>query len=67
MEAVGIDVGYGEANFSGGHKYVLVVVYKCTIIYGMHGTSGANVVEALWKCFIDAGGFPCTIQCDFNP
>ena len=33
----------------------------------MHGTSGADVVEALWKFFIDAGGFPRTIQCNFDP
>ena len=23
--------------------------------------------EALWEFFIDAGGFPDTIQCDFDP
>ena len=32
----------------------------------MHGSSGADVCEALWKLFIDAGGFPKTLQCDFD-
>ena len=65
-----MDIGYGESNSPGGHKYVLVLIDKCTsntFVYGMHGTSGADCVEALWKFFIDAGGFPCTIQCDFDP
>ena len=33
----------------------------------MQGSSGPDVCEALWKFFIDAGGFPKTIQCDFDP
>ena len=32
----------------------------------MHGSSGADVCEALWKFFIDAGGFPKIIQSDFD-
>ena len=70
LEVVGMDIGYGESNSLGGHKYVLVLVDKCTsntFVYVMHGTSGADVVEALWKFFINAGGFPRTIQCDFDP
>ena len=50
LEVVGMDIGYGESNSPGGHKYVLVLVDKCTsntFVYGMHGTSGADVVEAL--------------------
>ena len=48
----------------------MVLADKCTtnsFVYGMHGKSGADVVEALWKFSIDAGGLPCTIQCDFDP
>ena len=33
----------------------------------MYGSSGADVCEALWKFFIDAGDFPETLQCDFDP
>ena len=33
----------------------------------MHGTSEADIVEALWKFCINAGGFPHTIQNDFDP
>ena len=32
----------------------------------MQGTSGADIIEVLWKFFINAGGFPQTIQCDFD-
>ena len=47
-----------------------MLVDKCTyntFVYGMHGTFGVDVVESLWKFSIDAGGFPRTIQCDFDP
>ena len=32
----------------------------------MHGVSGADVCEVLWKFFIDAGVIPQTLQCDFD-
>ena len=69
LEVVGMDIGYGDGTSVGGHKYVLVLVDQCTstsFLYGMHGSSGADVCEALWKFFIDAGGFPKIIQCDFD-
>ena len=69
MEVVGCDIGYGDGISVGGAKYVLVLVDQCTtnsFVYGMHGSSGADVCEALWKFFIDAGGFPKTLQCDFD-
>ena len=65
-----MDIGYGEGTSYGGSKYVLVLVDQCTsnsFTYGMQSDSAANVCEALWKFFIDAGGFPKTIQCDFDP
>ena len=64
-----MDIGYGEDASIGGYKYVLMLVDQCTRnswVYGMHGSSGADVSEALWKFFIDAGGFPKTLQCDFD-
>ena len=70
LEVVGMDIGYGDGPAIGGHKYVLILVDQCTtetFIYGMSGSSGADICEALWKFFIDAGGFPKTIQCDFDP
>ena len=33
----------------------------------MKGCSGSDICEALWKFFIDAGGFRKTLQCDFDP
>ena len=70
LEVVGMDIGYGEGTSIGGYKYVLILVDQCTtesFVYGMHGASGSDVCKALWKFFIDAGGFPRTIQCDFDP
>ena len=32
----------------------------------MHGSSGADVCEAFSKFFIDASGFPKTLQTDFD-
>ena len=69
LEVVGCDIGYGDGVSVGGSKYVLVLVDQCTtnsFVYGMHGSSGADVCEALWKFFIDAGGFPKTLQTDFD-
>ena len=70
LGVVGMDIEYGVPGGPGGHKYVLVLVDKCTThmwTYGMHTTSGADNQEALWKFFIEAGGFPSTIQCYFDP
>ena len=53
----------------GGLKYVLLLVDQCTtnsFVYGMHGSFGAHVCEVLWKFFINAGGFPKTLQTDFD-
>ena len=33
----------------------------------MLGSSGADICKALWKVFINAGGYLKTIQCDFDP
>ena len=65
-----MDIGYGESNSPGGHKCVLILVDKCTsntLVYVLHGTSGADVVEALWKFSINTDGFPRTIQYNFDP
>ena len=64
-----MDVGYGYDASVGGYKYVLVLVDQCTrhsFLYGMNGSSGNDITEALWKFFINAGGFPKTIQCNFD-
>ena len=69
LEVVDCDIGYGDGVSVGGFKYVLVLVDQCTtnpFVYGMHGSSGADVCEALWKLFIDAGGFLKTLQTDFD-
>ena len=65
-----MDIGYGDGASYGGRKYVLVLVDQCTtkfFLYGMQGSSGVDVCDALWKFFIDAVGFRQTIQCGFDP
>ena len=65
-----MNIGDGYGTSYCGSKYVLVLVDQYTSnssIYGMPGASGADVCEALWKFFIDAGGFAKTILCNFDP
>ena len=70
---VGMDIGYGDGVSYGGSKYVLVLVDQCTItpLYmackALWVLTFVNHYEPLWKFSIDAGGFPETIQCDFDP
>ena len=69
LEVVGMDIGYGDDVSVGGYKYVLILVDQCTrqsFVYGMQGSSGSDVSEALWRFFVDAGSFPKTLQCDFD-
>ena len=69
LEVVGCDIGYGDGVSVGGTKYVLVLVDQYTtnsFVYGMHDLTGADVCEVLWKFFIDASGFPKTLQTDFD-
>lgn len=70
LKVVGMNIGYGNGDAVGGYKYVLILFDQCTTnscLYGMHGCSGSDVYKEHWKLFIDAGGFSCTIQCDFDP
>ena len=69
LEAVSCDIDYGDGVSLVGSKYVLVLVNQCTtnsFVYDIHDSSSADVCEALWKFFIDAGGFLKTLQCDFD-
>ena len=65
-----MDIGYGDGVSYSRNKYILVLVDQCTtnsFVYGMQGSSGADVCEALWKFLIDTGGFLDTIQYNFDP
>ena len=70
LKRVGMDIAHGDGTSVGRCKHSLFLVDCCTsqsFIRGMQGSSGSNVCEALWKFFIDAGGFPKVTQCDFDP
>ena len=70
LEKVHMDIGYGAGPGPGGARYTLLLVdgySRHTHVYGLNGLSGIDIQDALWRFFIDAGGQPETIQCDYDP
>jgi hypothetical protein len=66
---IGADIGYGEGVGPGGFKYCLFLVdlaTRYTWVYGLADLSGDSIVDALWRFFVDAGGFPKRFRCDFD-
>jgi hypothetical protein len=66
---IGADIGYGEGVGPGGFKYCLFLVdlaTRYTWVYGLADLSGDCIVDALWRFFVDAGGFPKRFRCDFD-
>jgi hypothetical protein len=69
MATVGMDIGYGEGTSPGGHKYALTLVdlaTRHTWFYGLCTKGADSVIDALWSFFIDWGGIPLKIHCDFD-
>jgi hypothetical protein len=69
LKKFGMDIGFGHKDSPGGLKYSLLIVdYKTrhNFIYGLRAVSGEDIHNALLAFFIEAGGIPGTIQCDFN-
>jgi hypothetical protein len=63
-------IGYGNGVSPGGYRYCLMLVdrkTRKTWIYGLPDMGGNSFCDALWRFFIDAGGFPHQIQSDFDP
>lgn len=51
LEVVGIDIGYSDGGSIGGSNTILVLVDRCitnSFVYGIQGSSGANIYEVLW-------------------
>jgi hypothetical protein len=70
LHTIGMDIGYGEGTSPGGYKYALTLVdfaTRHTWVYGLRTKSSECIIDTLW-CFyyIDAGGFPTRIRCDFD-
>ena len=66
---IGADIGYGEGVGPGGFKYCLFLVdlaTRYTWVYGLTDLSGECITDALWRFFVDAGGFPKRFRCDFD-
>jgi hypothetical protein len=62
-------MGFGHVNSPGGFRYSLLIIYYKTykkFIYGMKDVTDDKIHNALLILFIEAGGIPGIIQCDFN-
>jgi hypothetical protein len=69
LHTVGMDIGYGEGTSPGGYKYALTLVdyaMRYTWTYGLKNKTAESVIDALWSFFVDAGGMPHRIRCDFD-
>jgi hypothetical protein len=69
LHTVGMDIGYGEGTSPGGYKYALTLVDYSTRhcwTYGLKTKTAESLIDALWSFFIDAGGMPTRIRCDFD-
>ncbi len=70
LHTVGIDIGYGDGKSPGGYQYCLFMVNlatRYTWTYGLANLSGDTIIDALWRFFfVDAGGFPRRLRCDFD-
>jgi hypothetical protein len=65
-----MDIGYGDGTSPGGSNYCLFLTDFTTrhnFFYGLKSKSGQAIVDALWCFFIDAGGIPARLRCDFDP
>jgi hypothetical protein len=63
---ISADIGYGEGVGPGGYKYCLDLATRYTWVYGLSDLSGDCLIDALWRFFVDAGGFPKRFRCDFD-
>jgi hypothetical protein len=64
-----MDIGFDHKDSPGGFKYSLLIVdYKTrhNFIYGLRAVTGKDIHNELLAFFIEAGGIPGTIQCDFD-
>jgi hypothetical protein len=69
LHTVGMDIGYGEGTSPGGFEYALTLVDYSTRhcwTYDLKTKTAESLIDALWSFFIDAGGMPTRIRCDFD-
>jgi hypothetical protein len=69
LQKVSMEIGYGAGTSPGGAKYCLVLVDGYShqaSVYGLNGLTGVDIQDALWRYFIDAGGLPECIMCDYD-
>lgn len=69
LDKVGMDIGYGHPNSPDRFEYSLLIVDYNNwnkYIYVLRGITGAEIHNALLVLFVEAGGIPGTIQCDFD-
>jgi hypothetical protein len=64
-----MDIGFGHKDSPDGFKYSrLIVDYKTwhNFLYGLRTVTDEDIHNALLDFFIEPGGIPGTIQCDFD-
>jgi hypothetical protein len=69
LHTIRMDIGYGKGTSPGGHKYALTFVDLATHhvwVYGVCTKNAKSVIDALWSFFIDAGGIPKKMRCNFD-
>jgi hypothetical protein len=69
LHTLGMDIGYGEGTSPGGYNYALTLVdyaTRYTWTYGLKTKTVESIIDALWSFFVDAGGMPRRIRCDFD-
>ena len=60
LNVVGMDICYGDGVSPSGYSYCFMLVGRATRttwVYGLKDMKGATISDALWRFFIDAGGF----------
>jgi hypothetical protein len=70
LNVIGMEFGYGDGTSPGGFKYTLLLVDRTTHktwVYGLRDMQGTVIADAIWSSFVDMGGMPHSIQCDFDP
>ena len=69
LHRVGVDIGFGDGVSPGGFRYCLMLVdqySRKTWCYGLKDLASTSFIAAFWRFFVDSGGIPRILQCDFD-
>ena len=69
LHRVGVDIGFGDGVSPGGFRYCLMLVdqySRKTWCYGLKDLASPSIIAVFWRFFVDSGGIPRILQCDFD-